>query len=294
MVARLFFVLLPDILKTTLMPAESDSLNLFVNGPLRQLEGFAQTDTLNQWQIPSAASEHYVPSIFAGHELPASGDVLPIVPNGLLNFGTGVFCFVLLVMAIVFVYQRRKITLLLQSLFSKRVAGQLLRESRIFTERIYLYSMVIMLAVQAFFLLMLTDRFLPSLIQGHSYGSIFALLVLLVAADHYIKYFFATGFANLFDYQSLMNIFRINKFFYITFASFILFPLEIIALYTGSNLPFFAYAVVFLVSYIFMIYNTVSLNWGKVNWLLFFLYFCTLEILPYAVILKFVITRAVA
>ena len=276
------------------MPVESDSLNIFQNGPLRQLDGFAQSDTLYQWRVPSAASDHYVPSIFAGHELPASGEVLPIVPNGLTNLGTYVFCFVLLVLAIIFVYQRRKITLVMQSLFSKRVAAQLLRESRLFSERIYLYCIALVLAVQAFFLLLLTDRFLPGLIHGHSYGAIFALLVLLVAADHYIKYFFSVGFANLFDYQSLMNIFKINKFFYLTFISFILFPLEIIAFYTGSNLPFLAYAAVFLVSYIFMIYNTVSLNWGKVNWLLFFLYFCTLEILPYAVILKFVLTRAVA
>ena len=246
-------------LETKLMPIESDSLN-----------------------------------IFAGHELPASGEVLPIVPNGLLNLGTGVFCFVLLVMAIVFVYQRRRIVLVLQSLFSKRVAGQLLRESRLFSERIYLYCIVIMLAVQAFFLLLLADRFLPGLVQGHSYVGIYFLLVLLVAADHYVKYFISVGFGNLFDYKSLMNDFKINKFFYLTFISFILFPLVIIALYTGSNLPFVAYAVVFLVSYIFMIFNTVSLNWGKVNWLLFFLYFCTLEILPYAVILKFILTRAVA
>lgn len=276
------------------MPVESDSLNLFLNGPLRQLDGFVQSDSLSQWRMPMAASEHYVPSIFAGHELPASGEVLPIVHDGLMNFGTGVFCFVLMVMAIIFVYQRRKIVLVMQSLFSKRVAGQLLRESRLFSERIYLYCMAVVLAVQAFFLLLLANRFLPGLTHGHSYGGIYALLVLLVAADHYIKYFISVGFGNLFDYQSLMNIFKINKFFYLTFISFILFPIVIIALYTGSNLPFFAYIAVFLVSYIFMIYNTVSLNWGKVNWLLFFLYFCTFEILPYAVILKFVLTRTVA
>lgn len=286
------------------MPITSDSLNSFLSGPVRQVQGFefapGQLDTLYRWNLPpdtvSEASGvvQICSSPFVGHLLPSGEVSLPVVYNGLVDFGTGICCFVLFVMAFIFVYQRRKITLLLQSLYSKREAAQLLRESRLFNERIYLYTMLLVFTIQAFFLLLLAERFSPGLIGECAYGAFFILLVALVAADHYIKYFISLVFADLFEYQSLINVLKTNKFFYLTWISFVLFPLEIVALYTNSNVPFLIYAVVFIISYIFMIYNTISLNLGKVNWLLFFLYFCTVEILPYTVIFKFVLTHAAA
>lgn len=284
------------------MPVETDSLNTVLPVPALQQNAYeypvAETDTFYAWNLPDSIvnhldTVHYCKSIFTEHLLPANKDFETIQRDGSHNIFTGISILVLLLMAITFVFQRRKITLLLQSLFSKRMAGQFLRESKIFGERIYLDSMLIYTSVQSMLLVLLVTRFAPSLIEGRTLFAVFAFSFLLVAADHYVKSFFALSFANLFEYQSQMNIFKINKFFYLTFISFILFPLVCTAFYTGANWPLWIYLPCFIISYIMMIFNTITLNLGKINWSLFFLYFCTVEILPYAVLWKFVQTLTV-
>lgn len=282
------------------MPVETDSLNAVLPIPALQQKAYEYPafvlDTCYSWGLPDSVANystdtvHYCKSLFTEHLLPANRSFENIQRVNSNNMFTGICGFILLLMAIVFVAQRRKITLLLQSLFSKRMAGQLLRESKIFGERIYVDSMLIYLSVQSLFLTLLATRFVPGLIEGRSQLSVFAFSLLLVAVDHYVKSFCSICFANLFEYQSQMNVFKVNKFFYLTLVSFILFPLLCTAFYTGTNWPLWVYLPCFLVSYIMMIFNTITLNSGKINWLLFFLYFCTIEILPYAVLLKFVQT----
>jgi hypothetical protein len=197
-------------------------------------------------------------------------------------------CISLFFLAIIASVYRKKTILLFQSLFSARIFSQLLREGKILNERIYLYSILFMLPLQALFIGTITTLLFPNILNTLSYSNIMAAALVAAIIDYVGKNSIVTLILKLYEYDEDRPIYVLNKlFFHLCNCGFHLIILPIILFCKYTNIVFL-YIPIFLTTSIFLIIRIFSLKMRKIGALQFFLYFCTLEILPYLLFLKIV------
>lgn len=197
-------------------------------------------------------------------------------------------CISLFFLAIIASVYRKKTILLFQSLFSARIFSQLLREGKILNERIYLYSILFMLPLQTLFIGTITTLLFPNLLNTLSYANIMAAALVAAIIDYAGKNSIVTLILKLYEYDEDRPIYILNKlFFHLCNCGFHLIILPIIIFCEYTNVVFL-YIPIFLTTSIFLIIRIFSLKLRKIGALQFFLYFCTLEILPYLLFLKIV------
>lgn len=207
-----------------------------------------------------------------------------------LDFMTLLFCVAIVILTVAITTHNRKFHLIIQSLFSQRIRTQFVREVKLFDEWIYAILLLFIFLVQSTFLYLLTEDFLPGI--GNHFQSLvlFAIIFAAVALDYFLKLLNLKFITYLFDYKEERTSFNQNKFLAHTINSLTLLPIMIAAVYTGYHEILWFYAPFFLGTYLLLIYRTITLNIKNLNPFQFFLYFCTLEILPYLIILKVLIT----
>lgn len=197
-------------------------------------------------------------------------------------------CISLFFLAIIASVYRKKTILLFQSLFSARIFSQLLREGKILNERIYLYSILFILPLQALFIRTITTLLFPNILNTLSYSNIMAAALVAAIIDYVGKNSIVTLILKLYEYDEDRPIYVLNKlFFHLCNCGFHLIILPIILFCEYTNIVFL-YIPIFLTTSIFLIIRIFSLKMRKIGALQFFLYFCTLEILPYLLFLKIV------
>lgn len=202
------------------------------------------------------------------------------------NWITGILVIILVLLAIIFALHRRKIILLLSSLFLSRYFSQLARESRIFTERVFLLDLSVIFLTQALFCYLLLKFYFP-----YTYSLLIPFVLFLVCVgavifDYLFKLLITYFFTYLFDYEEERVTYYSYKLFYLTLNSFILFIILALVVYTGCRSILLLYIPIFLITFSTMSFRLFVLNSKKINPFHFFIYFCTFEILPYLIVVK--------
>ncbi|MEG1555701.1 MAG: DUF4271 domain-containing protein [Bacteroidales bacterium] len=223
--------------------------------------------------------------LFKGHLLPASDNFLEkVVIN--TSWETIVVCVVLALLTSIFVLYRRKAVLMIQSLFSQRFFSQLIREGKLLTERIYILLLAVVFLVQSLALVLIIDYFFPSLFSSYSFLLKFAFAFIIFFVDYLLKMLSLYIFTLLFEYKDELYSWTLYKLFYLTLTSLFLYPIVVLVLYTKQYYFFGLYIPVLLLSFLLMAYKMFTINPKKINLFQFFIYFCTVEILPYLVGIK--------
>ena len=225
-------------------------------------------------------------ALLSNHLLPATDN---FAPKMILHADwiTIVFSVILILIAFVFVFYRRKIILMIKALFSQRYFSQLLREGKLLNERIYIFDLFIIFLTQGLFIYFLLDNFFPTLFTSVAPLICYLILVGLVLFDYFFKMLVALIFTYLFEYEEERSGYYLNKLFYYTLNTLSLFPILILVHYTGIWQIVLIYIPIFILTYTLMCYRLFTLNTKKINPFHFFIYFCTFEILPYALSVKF-------
>lgn len=213
-------------------------------------------------------------------------DVVP-KPN---NWAMVIICFLLLLFTLLIVPYRRKYTLIVKALFSQRNYSLLMREGRILEENIYPLQLMLGVLTFSFGLTIIVDHFQPMLVQKITYIGMFGLLTLMLFALFGLKFLIMRMYIKLFDRSRERYHIDMNKFIFITISSLVLLPVLAVVQITHSFLLLYAYIPVFVVFLFFYIYNLLKINPKSINLFQFFVYFCTLEILPYVILVKFFAT----
>ncbi|MBO4645135.1 MAG: DUF4271 domain-containing protein [Bacteroidales bacterium] len=224
--------------------------------------------------------------------------LLEIVPKEIPSKGifydllAVLFAVILLLFALVVVQGRRKFSLICRSLYSPRYRSQLLRESKPLQEWIYFFLILYAILVQGAFCFVLLEQFFPLL-----YEKIPPVLLLLscigaVATDVFLKriaiYILSVAFECTDDGQTYAQ----TKFFYRLNNALLLLPLLLVAVYTHILWVLVAYAVIVITHLFLLVFRTVTLKSQQLGLFQFFLYFCTLEILPYLIVVKLIILNS--
>lgn len=213
--------------------------------------------------------------------------MLPI--SAYADIATFVFCLALLVLTLNVANNRRDFRATLQALFVPRVRSQFFRESKLYNEWCFYLGVLFNTLIQSLLIFYLVVTLLPSIV-----GSIhLKLLYLLCFGATLFDFFFKFGnsllLGKLFDCSDDAILFNHSKFFYISDSSLVLLPILAVTIYLGRPAILFSYVPFFFTAYAMMVIRTLSLKTSALSLFQFFLYFCTLEILPYLVILKLLV-----
>lgn len=199
---------------------------------------------------------------------------------------TILFCAIFVLLTLIIVLGRRKFKFIVRALYSPQDRSQLLRESKPLGEWIYAFLLLYIFIVQGLFFFLVISKLFPDA------GAILPPSILLTAciaaftADYFLKRAMVFILTHIFDCPEDRNTFKQNKFFHLVVNSLALFPLLLIAAYSGHFPILFVYAPIFAANYATMIYRTLTLKSQQLHIFQLFLYFCTLEILPILIIIK--------
>ena len=191
-----------------------------------------------------------------------------------------------------FVLYKRKALLMLRALFSKRYLQQLLREGKLLNERIYLFSMLLYfiafpsLALVFFELCVHEPKVaIPQALQF--YLLIFCGFVL----QFFVSQFFLRFFTNIFNYQEQRYLYTTAKALYRYYNALILMCIIPLVWYTRIHeIIYIVYIPLFIITFLTFFIHFMK-NISGITRFHFFIYFCTLEILPYFLLLKLLIIK---
>lgn len=222
--------------------------------------------------------------------------LLEITPVALPQSGrdtdwlTTLFCAIIVLLTLIIVNGRRKFSYIVRALFSSRSRSQLMRESKPLEEWIYAFILLYVFMVQGVLITFLIDTYAHPITEHFAPFLLYLTCTAAVAADYFLKRFNLRILTTIFECSDDRTTFLENRFFHQICSSLPLLPIVMIATYTNSPAWLFAFIPIFITTYILMIYKTLRLKSSSLTFLQFFLYFCTLEILPILVITKLLLT----
>ena len=221
-----------------------------------------------------------------------SKDSSATIPEGMIpisaysDIATFVFCLALIVLAVNVANNRRDFKATLQALFVPRVRSQFFRESKLYNEWCFYLGTFFNVLIQSLLVFYLLVILIPSIAGAIQLKLLYMLCFGAVLFDFFVKLGNSTLLGQLFECGSDAAIFNHSKFFYYSDNSIVLLPILASAIYLGAPVILFAYLPFFAATYSMMLIRTLTLKSSSLSLFQFFLYFCTLEILPYLIILK--------
>ena len=229
-------------------------------------------------------STHWLPVYSSNPSAVASNGLVPV--SSYADIATFVFCLALLVLTLNVAGNRRNFRSIIQALFLPRVRSQFFRENKLYNEWCFYFGTLFNTLVQGLLVFYLIVTLLPDFSSNVNLKLLYLLCFGITLFDFFIKLGNSTLLGKLFECSGDAAIFNHSKFFYYSDSSVVLMPILATAIYLGMPAILFVYLLFFVAAYVMMIVRTLTLKSSALSLFQFFLYFCTLEILPYLIILK--------
>ncbi|MBO4655114.1 MAG: DUF4271 domain-containing protein [Bacteroidales bacterium] len=202
------------------------------------------------------------------------------------NWSTALFLVALLLLTVNAVLYRRKFVLSLQCLFSKRAFSQLSKEGKFFGEGTFIFSLPFILLAISLCIRQLCVHFFPLLFQDQPFMRSLGIICLAVILFFLLKLVLNYFLLGVFDCSEERDLFHVLGFSFWLNSSLMLLLSEVIVQYTDFY-AFYLFSLLIISGlFVLKVYKNYVFKSVKVNLFQFFMYFCTLEILPYAVIVK--------
>lgn len=227
-------------------------------------------------------------SIFANSRVSTFGNFLMYIPQN-NNLATIVLIVALIFFTSIFVAYRHRVTLLLTSLFSQRHLSQLQREGKVANRDLFLWVQGIIVIIQALFLFTILQFLFPKIFNLINPIILYFLLLAVVLFDYFFKRIVNFVYLSLFDSSEEIPLYTLYKLFFNFSNTVVLMIIIPISLYTAFWKLLFLYIPIFLITFSVSAFKLFTINASKLKLFHFFIYFCTLEILPYLVVLKLLI-----
>jgi len=231
---------------------------------------------INQWNVFESSREQL------------SGNSLVYISEN-HTITTSILLIALVGITILYATYKQRFTLLLTSLFSKRHLSQLLREGKLANKNLFIWVHLIIFIVETLFLYLIVQYYFPKLFNFLDPYLLIGVILFLVIIDFLIKKLFSYLYFQMFDYKEEFSQYVLYKLL-LQFTNAIGFMILIpLSLYSGYwklmllSIPFIS--ITFSITY----FNIFTINPKRIHLFQFFIYFCTLEILPYLIIIKLMI-----
>lgn len=202
--------------------------------------------------------------------------------NGL----TLVFCLLLLLITTILITFRRKMTLLFRALFSQRHFSIIQREGKLLEDRMSPFVLLYDVLTITTGLVMFCTTYIPGPMSKLPFMAYIGIFFILLLAAYVLKLLCNELYAKLFGRGKERTTMNQYKFVFLTDFAVALFPLLIIIQYTGHRAVYYVITVLLAALFSVWLYRLMKINSNNVQKYHFFLYFCTLEILPWLIFLK--------
>lgn len=280
--------------QTVQKDSSSDSLKKAVKAdtpkPKQAEETTAVLDTIPKQD--TVIAETPVVSLFTGHQLKPVNKA----PLETTNFYTGWITALLLSCVVIIAYLRasypKRFTEFFRAVIDMRFASQLVREEKVLSQRVSVFLSVIFLFSSSAFLFLVSNYFNLQLFSGEEI-LVFGKIALTVFLLFFFRILFSefTGF--VFNAQNEFSFYNFHVFLYNKALGLALIPVLIgIEYIKAFPQSFFIYIgiILFAISYMSRLIRGLNIGLAKQGFNKFYLffYFCTLEILPAAVLAKII------
>jgi len=206
------------------------------------------------------------------------------------NISTIILFISLITVTSLFVAFPQKITLLFTSLFSQRHFSQLLREGKMANKNLFDWIHTIIFLIQTLFVYIIIDYYFPKVFHLSHPVVLYLILLVIIMIDFFAKRFLSYIYFTLFNYKEEYPFYKLYKLlFNFSNTIFLMFIIPM-SIYTDYWKFILLYIPIIMITFLITSIKIFLINPKKIQLLQFFIYFCTLEILPYLVVLKFLIT----
>ena len=192
----------------------------------------------------------------------------------------------LLLLTINAVVYRRKLVLSIQSLYSQRSFSQVSKEGKFFSDGMFIFSVPFLLIAWSMSILQLCSYYFPNVFEMLSYMESFGLIAGALAAFFLLKMLVNFFLFEFFDCSETRYDFHLLNFSFLLNGALALMLGHIVVQNTNFYPFYFFILLIFIGIYILKLYKELILKSKRVNLFQFFMYFCTLEILPCLVMVK--------
>lgn len=202
--------------------------------------------------------------------------------NGL----TLVFCLLLLLITSILIAFRRKLMLLFRALFSQRHFSIIQREGKLLEDRMSPFVLLFDVLTITTGLVMFCTTYIPRPMSKLPFLAYIGIFFVLLLAAYFLKLLCNELYAKLFGRAKERTTINQYKFIFMTDFAVALFPLLITIQYTGQYAGYYVVTGILVALFSVWFYRLMKINSNNVQRFHFFLYFCTLEILPWLIFLK--------
>lgn len=226
-------------------------------------------------------------STFDNHEL----SVTQISADAIARPNSGevfILCALLFLLTLTMVLYRRKFSNVLQALYSQRFFSLLTREGKALEDMLFPLTLLFDMLTLALGLLTIVNHFYAPFVAKMTYWGSYAISVAVMTALYFVPYLGNLIYAGLYDRQKDHYALNLYKFIFLTNVAVALFVFLIIYHATQNFIVFYVFIPLFIVLFGLFLFRLLKISAGKVNLFHFFIYFCTLEILPYLVLVKLI------
>jgi hypothetical protein len=245
-------------------------------------------------QVP--ANSIQPPSFFSGHELPYHPDLkVHVREKGYDGFFSLILLAAFIIFVLVRVYSPRKLNQMFGAFVKPAAMNQLLREEYAFSNRSSILLLILYLLIFPLFAFQVFNHFFDFSFfysLSHTRG-IFTYFILLnfVFAMYIVKIMTVQLLAMAFDLRSAGSEYVYTVLLFNKVAGLVMFPLVLLITFAHQFNPSFALYTGLTALAILLIYRMlrliqIGLSNSGVSILYLFLYLCTLEILPFVVLIK--------
>jgi len=177
-----------------------------------------------------------------------------------------------------------------RALFSTRYLQQLLREGKFTNEYLYFFSMLIYLVVFPGMVMAFLYFYFPETLATFHYPILLYLLLLVATTViQLISWLLLQYFATIFNYQEQRYLYLTTKTLYRFYHGLLLGAIIPVVWYGRFGaLILFGYLPLFAIIY-FAFFILFLRNINGIIRIHFFIYFCSLEILPYLLLAKWLV-----
>lgn len=226
--------------------------------------------------------------LFAGHCLPVAGfDPVP-VPD-CTPWPVAVVSSLLCLLAVIAVSRRRLFGLVIRSLYSQRFCSKLEHEGKVMSEPvsvvIALFSILTFACGIEFFMGHFRLAAVARLHYMVLYGAIVAVLMLLLL----LKYAFNHLHAYLFGIKGGADAVALQRLVLSSNLAVVLLPVLTVAQFSGCFNAIYLFVPFFAVAFLNYARKLIMVNRKAISLFQYFIYFCTLEILPYLLLVKWIV-----
>ncbi len=204
------------------------------------------------------------------------------------NGVTLALCALLFLLAVSSVLFRRRLGNLVRSLYSQRFYSLLVRESKVLEEMTFPVVLTYDLAAVSLAILLLIMRFKPPFIERFTFWGAFGMVFAMLTLLYFLVFFSNVIYTALFDHPKERYSLNLYEFVFLTNVGVALFPFMVVYHATGGFSAMCAFLPVLLVLFGLYLYRLLKINPTRINLFHFFLYFCTVEILPCLLLVKLI------